>query len=180
MSFLHRPPSILRCPPARTIKLKNKKGMLLASETLKIIVAVISIGFLVYLLAAIYFNSGDTKDLEQAEGNMERIKLILDRFDEFDFEGEAVTEITPSGWKIFAFVEAEIKPNSCSGENCLCICEDTLVDSWDRQIKKCDDVGVCEIIPNLMEMEDIKIGKADKPTSLFIGKNGVWIEVKEI
>jgi len=158
---------------------KNKRGMLLASETLKIVLAVICIGFLVYLLAAIYFNDGDTKNLEQAQGTMDRINLILDRFDEVDFEGEAVTEINPSGWKIFAFVEAEIKPNSCSGENCLCICKDTLVDSWDRQIKKCDEGGVCKIVPNLMEMEDIKIGKGNNPTSLFIGKNGVWVEVKE-
>lgn len=158
----------------------SKKGMLLATETLKIIVAVISIGFLIYLLAAIYFNSGDTKDLEQAEGTMGRIKLILDRFDEVDFEGEAVTEVTPYGWMIFAFVEAEIKPNSCSGENCLCICEEVLIETGSRQIKKCDDLGVCEIISNLMEMEDIKIGKADKSTSLFIGKNGLWVEVSEI
>ena len=158
----------------------NKKGLLLASETLKIIVAVISIGFLIYLLAAIYFNSGDTKDLEQAEGTMDRIRLILDRFDESNFSGEAVTEITPRGWKVFAFVETETKPNSCSLENCLCICEDTLIDGWDRQIQRCDELGDCEIVPNLMEMEDIKIGKANDATSLFIGKNGVWVEVSEI
>jgi hypothetical protein len=154
--------------------------MLLASETLKIIVAVISIGFLIYLLAAIYFNSGDTKKLEQADGTMSRIKLIIDRLDEDGFDGEAVTEINPSGWKIFAFVEAEVKPNSCSGQNCLCICEDTLIDSWDRQIQRCDDLGACLIVPNLMEMPDIEIGKADDATSLFIGKNGVWVEISEI
>jgi len=159
---------------------KNKKGMLLASETLKIILAVISIGFLVYLLAAIYFNSGDTKKLEQAEGTMERIENILERFDESNFSGENVNEINPSGWKVFAFVEDETKPNSCSGENCLCICENVVLDYLDRQVKRCDDLGVCTIIPNLMEFEDIKIGKASEPTSLFIGKNGVWVEVKEI
>jgi len=147
---------------------------------LKIILAVISIGFLVYLLSAIYFNSGDTKKLEQAEATMDRIDSILDRFDEANFTGEAVTEISPAGWKVFAFVEDETKPNSCSGENCLCICENVVADYLDRQIKRCDDLGVCTIVPNLMEFEEIKIGKASDPTSLFIGKNGVWVEVKEI
>jgi hypothetical protein len=159
---------------------KDKKGMLLASETLKIILAVISIGFLVYLLTAIYFNSGDTKKLEQAEATMERIDLILARFNEANFSGEAVTDINPAGWKVFAFVENENKPNSCSGENCLCICENVVADYFDRQVQRCDDLGVCSIVPNLMEFEEIKIGKPNNPTSLFIGKKGVWVEVTEV
>jgi len=159
---------------------KNKKGMLLASETLKIVLAVISIGFLIYLLAAIYFNSGDTKDLKKAEATMERIDLILDRLGETNFSGETVTEISPAGWKIFSFTEAEVKPNSCSGENCLCICEDTLIDNWDRQVQRCDDLGVCSVVPNLMEFQDIEIEKADNPTSIFIEERGNWVEVTEI
>jgi hypothetical protein len=180
-------PKLLRIPPTRIeqnfskkLMKNNKKGMLLASETLKIILAVICIGFLVYLLSAIYFNSGDTKKLEQAGTTMDRINSILERFDEANFSGEAITEISPVGWKIFAFVEDEAKPNSCSEENCLCICENVVADYFDRQVKKCDDLGVCAIVPNLMEFEDIKIGKASDPTSLFIGKKGIWVEVTEI
>ena len=44
----------------------DKKGFLLAEETLKIILAVIAIGFLAYLLVSIYFNYRENKDLEMA------------------------------------------------------------------------------------------------------------------
>ena len=48
----------------RIKKLKNKKGFLLAEETLKIILAVIAIGFLAYLLFSIYKSGSDSKNLE--------------------------------------------------------------------------------------------------------------------
>ena len=50
---------------------KNRKGFLLAEETLKIILAVISIGFLVYFLSALYFANQNSEELEQAEASLE-------------------------------------------------------------------------------------------------------------
>ena len=49
----------------------NKKGFLLAEETLKIIIALISLGFLVYFLGALYFANQDSKELEQAKASLE-------------------------------------------------------------------------------------------------------------
>ena len=54
--------------------MKNKKGFLLAEETLKIIIAVIAIGFLVYFLVSLYFSAKASKETEQAE---ETLNFIL-------------------------------------------------------------------------------------------------------
>lgn len=49
--------------------IKNKKGFLLANETLKIIIAVICIGFLIYFLAMLYLSKSGTQDKMDAENN---------------------------------------------------------------------------------------------------------------
>ena len=46
---------------------KNKRGFLLAEETLKIIIAVICIVFLVYILVAVYNSHSADKKIEQAK-----------------------------------------------------------------------------------------------------------------
>ena len=50
---------------------KNKKGFLLAEETLKIILALICIVFLVYFLVYLYFSNVDSKKLEQAKSSLD-------------------------------------------------------------------------------------------------------------
>src|SRR3989338_4460161 len=81
------------------MKKNEKRGFLLAEETLKIIIAVISIGFLIYFLAALYFASRDAEKLEQAGASLEFL----------------INDIPNSclniGW-----------------EKCICICENTLLD----------------------------------------------------
>ncbi|MBL7059272.1 hypothetical protein ISS08_02365 [Candidatus Pacearchaeota archaeon] len=122
---------------------KNKKGMLLAEETLKIIIALIGIVFLVYLLYSLYLNSGGDKDLEFAQDSLdyfvEQIQLE---------EIENIEIFNPSGWYVHiwphtayiwtwfpgnVFVEGFLKrslvetsPFSCENmgwESCICICE---------------------------------------------------------
>jgi len=115
----------------KIMKIKRKKGLLLAEETLKIVIAVIAIGFLVYFLISLYFSAKATKELEQAEASL---NFIL---------GEAAAGRTtvdiynPRNWWIMQWnrteeLFAERKPGyqipeSCSGlqpENCLCLCPD--------------------------------------------------------
>ena len=50
--------------------MRNRRGFLLAGETLKIIIAVICIGFLVYFLISLYLTSKNSKDLEFAKESL--------------------------------------------------------------------------------------------------------------
>lgn len=127
----------------------NKRAMLLAEETLKIIIALIAISFLVYFLVSLYFNSTHAQKLEQAQASLERIKEVAGNT---QILSENVLDITPSGWHLFSFIEDK-KPNLCFGQDCLCICPNT----WFNQESKCDTKGICEQIENLEYFEEIKI-----------------------
>ncbi|MBI2044057.1 hypothetical protein HYT24_01710 [Candidatus Pacearchaeota archaeon] len=103
-------------------KMKNKRGFLLAEETLKIIIAVISIGFLIYFLAALYYNNKNSKDLELAEASLEHLtESINSNLNEVEI-------YNPGGWIILSWpYKNENKiPNSCLNlgwQSCICIAE---------------------------------------------------------
>lgn len=159
----------------------RKKGMLLASETLKMVLAIISLGFLIYLLTAIYFSNINDKKLIEAESLLERISNITENSLLDEFTSEKITELTPAGWSLFSFTE-EDKPNSCVDFNCLCICDPV----WgiplvgNTQAEECDNDGACIIIDNLMEFSEIEIGDADNPTNIEIFKNDPWLGVRKL
>ncbi len=149
----------------------DKRGFLLGEETLKIIIAVICIGFLVYLMVAIYFSVSDGQKSKEAEASM--INVITTEITRINNGGEynpqGVQVPNPSGWYIFDFVGNVKKPNQCTEQNCMCICRRILVDIFDRQIKKCDEMGSCAVIANLNGFEKIKIEK-----------DGVFIFVRKL
>jgi len=155
---------------------KNKRGFLLAEETLKIIVAVICIIFLAYILVAIYNSHSADKKIEQAkqvfygtgEGEVPGIEAIISSLG----EGESASKdiIEPQGWHLYSFVGEE-KPNFCLNQKCLCICENSLIEQLNSQAKKCDEKGACLTIPSLAIAEiDLKINGA---------RNALFIEVKK-
>jgi len=151
----------------------NKRAFLLAEETLKIIVAVICIGFLVFFLASLYFNSVNSQNLVKATASLERIKKVIQNPQSTQ---EIVSDITPSGWKLISYVEAK-KPNSCGGESCLCICDNILINVFDRQLKECDSGGVCEAVRGLVGFGEIKIKKPS--SSIEIIKTGGTVRIRE-
>jgi len=51
----------------------NKRGFLLGEETLKIIIAIIAISFLVYLLFSLYSANRTSKDLELAKSSLNHL-----------------------------------------------------------------------------------------------------------
>lgn len=167
------------------INIENKKGFLLAEETLKIIIAVICIIFLVYLLAALYNSHTSDKKLTQAkeillgtDEDSRSIESIILSLKEGEDEVKDISN--PSGWHLYSFVEQE-KPNSCLNQRCFCICEKPLIEKITSRAEKCDDKGVCLIVPNLAASEiDLKIGSGKKALFLEIKKqNGkVFIEEK--
>ena len=123
--------------------MKNKKGFLLAEETLKIIIAVIAIGFLVYFLVSLYFSAKASKETEQSE---ETLNFILSEA----AAGRAGVDVyNPKNWWIL-FKDGE-----------LCICEDNNAES-------CEDKGIC-LNNNGFSLESpIKI--ENPPITLNIGQ----------
>jgi len=134
--------------------MKNKNGFLLAEETLKIIIAVICLGFLAYFLVSIYMNSKTEEKLELAKASLGYL------VEEINARHDNVEIYNPKGWVIVSWAKGNM-PNSCSNlgwENCLCICENVgffkkgfnfikkifvKKDDLERFIKKCDNTGYC-------------------------------------
>ncbi len=159
---------------------KNRKGFLLAEETLKIILAVISIGFLVYFLSALYFANQDSEELEQAEASLKKISEIVDS----DEDG-VVEAINPEGWYLFDFTENE-KPNSCVGKSCLCICDKVLIDDIlfglisGRQANECNENGACLVVLELEKFDEIEIKNPKEGlTGILIKKQNNKILISE-
>lgn len=165
----------------KRLTVNGKRGMLLASETLKMIIAVLCIGFLVYFLGALYFTSSGTQERQIASDLMDRIKVVFASLDAGNNTDGVLSELTPEGWVIFSYTEEDdVIPNICTGKSCLCICDKILVDVFDRQISECDDSGVCEVIPNLMELPDIEIKGSGSFTSIRVFVKGAFIGVQKI
>ncbi len=161
----------------------NKKGILLAEETLKIIVAVICIGFLIYVLMNIYYTNEDTKKISEAKSVLyESDESIRTYIQKVEIENGTLEEgmaeefiiNNPDGWYLFNFTKDK-KPNQCAGENCVCICDDVLWDiGGDRQISKCEDKGVCLIKENINVPYSIEI---TSNTHIIIRKKGNQISI---
>lgn len=130
--------------------MKNKMGFLLGEETVKIILAVIAIGFLIYFLTSLYFSYKDNKDLELAKASLDHL------IKEMNNEITSVEIYNPKTWVLISWPYRGQRPNSCSSlgwDNCVCICKD--VGIWDaiqalisssvveKSSEKCDSDGAC-------------------------------------
>ena len=145
---------------------KNRKGFLLAEETLKIILAVIAISFLAYFLFSLYSSNQDSKKLEFAKESLSfLVKEINDGKTEVDV-------YNPEGWIVSSWPQAGERPLSCSNiglESCLCICKGNNAD-------ECDDKGICSENEFSVEGGDIKI--KDPPLALVIDQENMQISKK--
>jgi hypothetical protein len=121
----------------------NRKGLLLGEETLKIIVALICIVFLIYLLASLYYNSVRDKDMDLAKSSAEYIA------DEINSGATEILVYNPEGWAIVrwdggylcickspsgcdpddtcAKLNADISVNGIAGENWIAISEPPVI-----------------------------------------------------
>lgn len=136
-------------------KMKTKKGFLLAEETLKIIIAVICIGFLVYFLVSLYNSNKDSKKFEEAETSLD---FLIEEIKGSRKEVQIYNPIQDfNAWEIISWPNSikEGMPNSCSNigwENCLCICPRV-------NVNNCDGKGVCRESEFSVEGGSIKIKK---------------------
>lgn len=141
---------------------KNKRGFLLAEETLKIIIAVIAISFLIYFLTSLYLKNQESKGLELAKASLENLISSIDL-------GEVLI-YNPEGWFIISFPYSNERPNSCLNlgwENCLCICKD----KWfSGRPNDCDKAGRCMESDLKVLNDEIKI--ENPPIKILINKKG--------
>lgn len=166
--------------------MKNKNGFLLAEETLKIVIAVICIMFLVYFLTSLYFAKVNeeklkyaTETLKDSDESIESVIRVLE-----EAQTKQMTLKNPKAWYLFSFV-GENKPNSCAEKNCLCICDNVNAVSYrslwtseeERQSEECAKDGVCLIVPDLKKFEEIEIKK--DLTEILISKINNKIEILE-
>jgi len=170
---------------------KNNKGFLLGETTLKIIIAVICILLLVYFLFYLYYSSTDKQNKIKAIATLtnstDSIKVVIDRVRASPgvngISSEKKLIHNPTGWNLFAYTENIKKPNSCAGDNCLCICDEVWIDTLfgimdSRQLKECDEDGACLIVSSLKESNlNIEI---ETNTELLIRKENNLIEVSKI
>jgi len=100
--------------------IQNKKGFLLAEETLKIIIAMICIAFLVFLLVSLYNSNKDGKEKEFARSSLDLIiKNINDK-------STSVEIFNPDKAFILSWPSEGKIPKVCENigwESCLCICK---------------------------------------------------------
>ncbi|MCK5043894.1 hypothetical protein KAR52_02745 [Candidatus Pacearchaeota archaeon] len=125
--------------------MKNKKGKLLVSETLKMVIAVICIGFLIYFLTSLYLGNKSSNDLEFAKESLQHLSEGLNS------NLDKIEIYNPKGWvigswphlfskgKLFLKKTKEGMPKSCSNfgwSNCICICPKD-------NPEECDEKGIC-------------------------------------
>jgi len=104
--------------------LSNKKGFLLGEETIKIIIAIICVVFLVALVIGLYNNFSKNKDMAYAKSSLDHLISSINA-------KETQVEIyNPSGWHIASFPQTLVAkggstmPKACSSvgwTNCICI-----------------------------------------------------------
>lgn len=126
----------------------NKKAFLLAEETLKVVVAVICLIFLAYFLTSLYYSKINDEKLKFAKDILGTLNEKITLLEDGGFFEQDV--VNPNGWYLIGFTN-DIKPNSCSNQNCICICPIAYdyKGTFNRQQKKCDDKGSCLIINEL-------------------------------
>ena len=162
----------------------NKKGMLLAEETLKTVIAVIVIVFLVYFLVNLYFGKLKDDALKKSEQLLiksdQSIKNIIESLKEGESKSTSLQEISSFGdnWHLFSFTEQE-KPNACAGKKCLCICDDVSTGWITSQANECNKDGVCAIVQDLGGEEvNIELQK-NFATEILISKQNNEVSIKE-
>ena len=154
---------------------KNKGGFLLAEETLKIVIALIALTFLIYFLMSLYFAKTSENAIERARNVLmdsdESVKKVIENLNEGESREISLPNIYDSGgaddWVLFSFVSDE-KPNSCAGQNCLCICDDALRSK--NQASRCNEKGICLPVPTLKSQVEIEL--EDALNFIMIEKSG--------
>ncbi len=155
----------------------NNKAILM-SETLKIILAVISIGLLVYLAFSLYGIFIKDTRLEQAEATLNQISDYIKSAQE-DEETKYMI-LNPKEWYVVFYDAEEEMPGSCKEKNCLCFCSENTKESCEQGVCK----GFDENIKLMTIAFDDNINLKNIPRQIFFKKEQgvitIYTEEKQI
>lgn len=167
----------------------NRKGFLLASTVVKIVIAVICIVFLVYLLSSVYFSRVNAQKKAEALNTLTSNNKIGDEIKRVhsggQFNPDGISLFVPKGWYLFSFTGNREKPNSCAGVNCVCICDNMLFGyfiktEYERQMEECDENGACIRTPELTNYkEDLELEVGPDKFVLVKKIQGGFVEITE-
>jgi len=132
----------------------NKKGFFLAEETMKILLAVICLGFLIFILGKMYYSYTVNKEVQQAKDTLAYVEKEINSMKDGEKRQIVIYNPAPGEiintlgnrdyWVLIGFNNAE-KPAFCLEKgwgNCLCICKN----SWgliNTLVDKCNKDKVC-------------------------------------
>lgn len=153
------------------IKIKSKKGII-KEEVLKLLIAVIAIGLLMYLAWSLYSIFIIKSRTEQARAGLNEIMLEIENLE--DGEMTYYNLITPSKWALFIWpikfgpTDEYLRPDLCirnNWEKCICICPVESINSGPQvHNAECSDGGFCEEFEGEIVVDSIGayggIGKA--------------------
>jgi len=159
--------------------MKNKRGELLSEETVKILMAVIGIGILLFMSYKVYGMFKQDTKAEQAKASLDEVIGLTKNLE----EGKEITSLiyNPEDWYLVSYNKEIIDkdsnkgmPSQCNQKDCLCLCPAYLdVESHQpglpdyfyysdkrasKGLKSCEEKGVCVnseniFIENLFEYE---------------------------
>jgi len=143
----------------KRISLKEKKGFLLAEETLKIIISVIVLVLLFALLGKLYYNHIRDKELEQATATLDRLILEINNgATEFQVYNPVDPKFDFNYWALMSWPHpSHGGPLVCGGKPCLCVAVNVwslfsgfpfVPNAIDRNRDNCDNLkkGICRIV----------------------------------
>lgn len=142
----------------------SKRGFLLAEETLKIIISVIAITFLIYFLVSLYNTNKDSQDLELAQASLDHL------IEEVNAKSPIVDIYNPDGWSILSWLEGGDDLRACSNlgwKKCVCLCESPGI--WGNKdiLENCNS-GYCLETENINLPNYISLVKGELPVELNI------------
>ena len=120
--------------------IKNKRGFLLGEETVKIIIAIIAILFLILFIVYLYNNFTQNKDLTNAKSS------LTDLISQINSGATQANIYNPSGWLLSSFTSSPVMPKMCTTNkwiNCICLCIKP-AGSVHQPQTACDTSGICQ------------------------------------
>ncbi len=157
---------------------KNKRGFLLAEETLKMVIALIAISFLVYFLISLYMTNKTSKDLELAKATLEHLVEEINSLK--DGEVRDVEVYNPEDLWISSWPYEKSMPLSCSNlewKNCICICENPNL--WEKAKSVVTSVTYIEKIAQECSSEWI-CREVSKKTIVGIGGSQTPLKIVDV
>ncbi len=171
--------------------INDKKAEMTSEEVVKIILAVIGIGILLYLAWSLYGIFSFKRDIVQAKASLETLYNQIHFVEIGEKNNIEVLIESPNKWWVIAWpyedgVSDELgnKPIQCIGDYCICLCPIPILESKDNSLENCNDQGICKSVSKpimtLDESNDNEPLKIKGPISLNVLLKEGKIIIKKI